>query len=271
MITFEATIKGNKVRMYAGYPLKNAAGAIFNTLSQICKETNADIFNEKFVMGFGWSFFYMSERKEENGEKFWVLQTNDYRKNPMTDKTDDVTAALIVQNMQIEAVRIANVQPEASTFKDTVLVLKEAMNAPDVYMNRAEPANNGDSGWYLGLLDDPNEENHSEDEYEKVPAYEFFKFRSEALRVLEMPVGTFASFHDNVLTSLADAEGNPLKFTTDEERQRLADKQKAEFAAEVAKAQARAAEQQAEQADKPVLREVPKDETSSEESEDNEE
>lgn len=240
MITFEAKIKGNTVRMYAEYPLKNAAGAIFNTLTNISKNNDIDIFNDKFVMGFGWSFFYMSERKDNNGNTFYVVQTHDYKKNPMTTKTDDVTLALMVQNMQVEAVRMANVKPEASTFKDTVLVLKEAINASDVYMNRTEPAKDGDSGWYFGLVDDPNEENHTSDEYQKIPAFEFFKFRSEALRVLEMPVGTLAVFHDNTMIALTDGDDKPLKFTTEEERKVLAEQQRAQFAAEVEKAKEKA-------------------------------
>ena len=240
MITFEAKIKDNTVRMYAGYPVKNAAGAIFKTLTQICKETDADIFNDKFVMNFGWSFFFMSERKDDNGNVFYVVQSSDYKKNPLTDKTDDVTLSLLAQNMQVETVRVANVQPEATTFKDTILVLKEAMNASDVYMNRTETAKAGDSGWYFGLLDDPDEENHKSDDYIRIPSYELFKFRSEAIRVLEMPVGTVAVFHDNAMTALVDGEDKPLKFTNEEERKAAAEKQRAEFEAEVAQAKARA-------------------------------
>ena len=246
MITFEAKIKDRIVRMYAGYPMKNAAGAIFKTLTQICNETDADIFNDKFVMNFGWSFFFMSERKDDNGNVFYVVQSSDYRKNPMTDKTDDITLSLLAQNMQVETVRVANVQPEAATFKDTILVLKEAMNASDVYMNRTEPAKAGDSGWYFGLLNDPNEENHKSDDYIRLPSYELFKFRSEAIRVLEMPVGTVAVFHDNAMTALVDGEDKPLKFTTEEERKVAAEKSRAEFEAEVAAAKARAEQAKAD-------------------------
>ncbi len=242
MITFEAKIQDKTVRMYAEYPLKNAAGAIFNTLTKISKEAKVNIFDEKFVMGFGWSYFYTSERKDNNGNTFYVVQTNDYKKNPFTTRTDDVTLALLVQNMQVETVRVAGVQPEASIFKDTILVLKEAINSPDVYMNRTDPAKEGDSGWYFGLLNDPNEETHTSDEYQKIPAFELFKFRSEALRVLELPVGTVAVFHNNTMTALVDGNDQPMKFTTEEERKVLAEKQRAEFEAEVEAAKARAME-----------------------------
>ena len=241
MITFEAKINDRTVRMYSNYPLKNAVGAIFRTLTQIESEGNTDIFDSKFVLGFGWSFFYTSERKDKDGNAFYVVETNDYKKNPFKDRTDDVTLALMAQNMQVEAVGMSQVKPEVTTFRDTILVLKEAMNATDVYMNRTEPSKNGDSGWYFGLLNDPNEENHKPEDYLKLYSFELFKFRSEALRVLQLPVGTVAVFHDNDMTALVDGNDNPMKFTTREEREKLAAKAREEWEAKIEEAKAGAA------------------------------
>ena len=243
MITFEAKINDRTVRMYSNYPLKNAVGAIFRTLTQIESEGNTDIFDSKFVLGFGWSFFYTSERKDKDGNAFYVVETNDYKKNPFKDRTDDVTLALMAQNMQVEAVGMSQVKPEVTTFRDTILVLKEAMNATDVYMNRTEPSKNGDSGWYFGLLNDPNEENHKPEDYLKLYSFELFKFRSEALRVLQLPVGTVAVFHDNDMTALVDGNDNPMKFTTREEREKLAAKAREEWEAKIEEAKAAAANQ----------------------------
>ena len=243
MITFEAKINDRTVRMYSNYPLKNAVGAIFRTLTQIESEGNTDIFDSKFVLGFGWSFFYTSERKDKDGNAFYVVETNDYKKNPFKDRTDDVTLALMAQNMQVEAVGMSQVKPEVTTFRDTILVLKEAMNAEDVYMNRTEPSKNGDSGWYFGLLNDPNEENHKPEDYLKLHSFELFKFRSEALRVLQLPVGTVAVFHDNDMTALVDGNDNPMKFTTREEREKLAAKAREEWEAKIEEAKAAAANQ----------------------------
>ena len=243
MITFEAKINDRTVRMYSNYPLKNAVGAIFRTLTQIESEGNTDIFDSKFVLGFGWSFFYTSERKDKDGNTFYVVETNDYKKNPFKDRTDDVTLALMAQNMQVEAVGMSQVKPEVTTFRDTILVLKEAMNAEDVYMNRTEPSKNGDSGWYFGLLNDPNEENHKPEDYLKLHSFELFKFRSEALRILQLPVGTVAVFHDNDMTALVDGNDNPMKFTTREEREKLAAKAREEWEAKIEEAKAAAANQ----------------------------
>ncbi len=220
MITFETTIQDHLLKMYMDLPLKNAAAAILKTLAQISSQT--DIFNGKFVMCFGWSYYYIDERKDDDGNPFWVVQIPDFKADPSKDRTDNVTIALLVQNMQMEAVQRSKSKPEPMVFKDTVLVLKEAKNAKEVYLNRSEAAKNGDSGWYFGLLNDPNEDNHQSDEYETIPSYEFLKFRSEALRVMQMPVGTVAVVTENNLTALIDANDNPLKFTTEEERKQYA-------------------------------------------------
>lgn len=238
MITFEAKIREQTVRMYSDLPLKNAAGAIFRTLADISQKTT--IFTNNFVLCFGWAYFFMNERKEENGEKYWVLQTSDYKKDPRRDKNDNVTLSLVTQNMQIECIQVSKSKPEPTTCVDTILVLKAAKDASDVYLSRSDSTKNGDSGWYFGLLNDPDEDKHTADEYERVPSYALMDFRTEALRVMQMPVGTVAVFHDNEMTALIDGNDQPLKFTTDAERKVLAEKQRAEFQAQVAEAHARA-------------------------------
>ena len=125
------------------------------------------------------------------------------------------------------------------------MVLKEAINAENVYMHRKEAAKNGDSGWYFGLLDDPDEENRPLSDFEMVPTYQLLQYRMDAMRVLEMPVGTVAVFSGNQMTALVDANDNALKFTTEEERRRMGAKQRADFEAEVERAR-----QQAQNAEK---------------------
>lgn len=220
MVTFEATIKGNKIKMTTGLPLKNAGTALLKTLNQVSRET--DIFNPKFALGFGWGMFFLDKRKDENGEEFWQIQSTDFHADPLRNKTDDVTEVLIIQNMQVDTNQRAHAKPEATTFKDTILVLKEAMEAKDVYMNRSEPTKNGDSGWYFGLLNDPNEDSHTADEYITVHSHQLMKFRGEALRVLQMPVGTLAVFHENTMTALVDKDDKPLEFSTVDDRQKEA-------------------------------------------------
>jgi len=78
-----------------------------------------------------------------------------------------------------------------------------------------------------------------------VPTYQLLQYRMDAMRVLEMPVGTVAVFSGNQMTALVDANDNALKFTTEEERRRMGAKQRADFEAEVERAR-----QQAQNAEK---------------------
>lgn len=232
MVKFEAVIKDKKINMAAGLPLKNAGAAVLNTLNQASKKVN--IFDPKFALGFGWAMFFLDKRKDENGEEYYQVQTTDFHSDPMRNRTDDVTEVLVVQNMQMDTNGVAKAKPEPTTFKDTILVLKEAMEAKDVYMNRSEKTKDGDSGWYFGLLNDKNEDNHKADEYITLRTHQLMKFRGEALRVLQMPVGTIAVFHENTMTALVDEQGNQLPFTTEDDRKREIAKRAAAEQAEAA-------------------------------------
>lgn len=220
MYIFEAEINNKTVKLYSNYPLKRAATALLRTLNQVSQKTN--IFNPVFALNYGWARYFLSKRTEKSNS-YYVVQTADYKNDPLHLRTDDCSDALIIQNMQVDTNVKAKVQkPEPTLFSDTILVLKEAMNAPDVYLNRTEPTKNGDSGWYFGLLNDQKEGEHDNDEFVTVPTSELLKFRGEALRVLQMPVGTLAVFHDNTMTALVDADDNPLEFTTAEDRKQAA-------------------------------------------------
>ena len=230
MVTFEAEINNKKVKLYSNAPLKNAAASLLRTLNQLSEQTN--IFSPNFALNYGWARYYLSKRKYKNAV-YYVIQTADYQNDPMNLRTDDCTTPLIVQNMQVDTNVKAKVrEPEPTLFCDTILVLKEAINAKDVYMNRSEATKNGDSGWYFGLLNDENEGKHDTDELVNMPSYELMKFRGEALRVLQMPVGTVAVFHENTMTALVDKDDNPLDFTTADDRKRAIAQRKAAEAAE---------------------------------------
>lgn len=224
MYIFEAEINNKRIKLYSNYPLKNAATAVLRTLKMVSEKTN--IFSPTFALNYGWGRFYLSKRSEKNNS-YYVVQTADYKNDPMNLRTDDCSEALIVQNMQVDTNVKAKVQrPEPTLYSDTLLVLKEAINADDVYLNRTEPTKNGDSGWYFGLLNDKREGEHESDELVNLKTSALIKFRPEALRVLQMPVGTLAVFHENTMTALVDKDDNPLEFTTEEDRRKFAEERK---------------------------------------------
>ena len=228
MITFEAKIKDKTVRMYSNAPLKNAATAVLRTLNKLSNEV--DIFTPGFTMMFGWAAFMLTKR-ESGGNTYYVVQTFDYYNNP-SKRIDDVSIALTVQNMQMDTNMRAGVnKPEPTTYKDKILVLKSAVDAKDVYLNRSDVTRDGDSGWYFGLLNDEKEGQHDPDELVSVCTYELLRFRGEAMRVLQMPVGTLAVFNGTEMTALVDKDDTALDFSTaDERKQAIARRESAKSA-----------------------------------------
>lgn len=218
MITFETEINNKKVRLYSNAPLKRAATALLRTLKQLTEQTN--IFTPNFALNFGWARYYLSKRQDKN-VVYYVVQTADYRNDPMNLRTDDCTDALIIQNMQVDTNNKANVStPEPTLYSDTIMILKEALDAEDVYMDRVEKTINGVSGWRMGLLNDEKEGEHVPEDFVTIRTSELIKIRNETLRVLQMPVGTLANFHGNTMTALIDKDDNLLDFTTEDDRKR---------------------------------------------------
>ncbi len=231
-MTFEAEIKGNKIKLRTTAPLRNAGIALLRTFNEVAKQ--ADIFQKGFMLDYGWARYFLEE-KNDDGDKYFLVTTLDYQNNP-NKRIEDCAIPLTVQNMQMDTNSVAGVEkPERTLFKDTVDVLRSAVDAEDVYMVRTDPAKNGDSGWYFGLVDDPDAENHTDEEIAKAASLELLRFRGEALRVLQMPVGTYAVFHKVEMTGLFDKDNNPLKFTTAEDRRKAREERKA--AAEKAEAE----------------------------------
>lgn len=211
MKTFKNEVGDKIVHINCDEKLENAVAALTEVLRGLQAQKN--IFDEEFILCAGWSYYFF---KECDG--YWQILAPDYKKDPNKFRTDNLTIPLMVQNLQSETISTSGVSPETGgipvNFRNTMLVLKEAMTAKHVYFNRSKPENDNDSGWYLGLMGDENE-NHDPEDYALVQTSELLKVRPLALRIFGMPVGTLAVFDGNLLTALVDENDNPLKFTVD--------------------------------------------------------
>lgn len=211
IVTYTLEIDDKKVHITCAENLRNGVEALVAIIKDVQQKRN--VFKEEFILCAGWSYYFFEER-----DGYWQITAPDYRKDPDKDKTDDLTIPLMVQNMQAETVNTSGVAVDKTekpvTFNDTMIVLKSALTAKNVYFNRTESEKEHDSGWYMGLMgDDKNE--HDPDEYGWINTSELLKIRPMALRVLAMPVGTLAVFEGDRLTALVDGNNNALKFTVD--------------------------------------------------------
>lgn len=238
MFTFETTIKDQKIKANAQQFFKNAIGALFQILKKASEQH--DIFDPNFALGFGFSYFFLIKRE---GNDFYEISTVDYRRNPLNGRTTDLTIALIIHNMQSEMISTAKVQPQNTFFRQSMIVLRQAVKADDIYLTRTAPVDNMDSGWYLGLTDDEHEDDHNAEDFLKVPVFELIKMRPVAMRALAMPVGTLVTISKDDITAVVDANDEPIPFTPEEELRRREQEGQKKFQAQLDEAVKKAKEQ----------------------------
>lgn len=211
MRTYVVQIADKTVHLTCDEKLENAVRALVDVIIKL--QAQKDIFNEEFILCAGWSYYYFEE-----ADGYWDILAPDFHRNPHKAKTNNLTLPLMVQNLQSETISTAGIKvingTMPVTFEHTMLVLKKAMTAKNVYFTRSEPENENDSGWYLGLMGD-DESKHEPDDYALIQTCELLKVRPLAVRILGMPVGTLAVFDGNMMTALVDKDDNQLKFSTD--------------------------------------------------------
>ncbi|WP_420802087.1 immunity protein Imm33 domain-containing protein, partial [Tumebacillus flagellatus] len=81
------------------------------------------------------------------------LVAPNYETNPFTEVTDDLTLSLSVQLAQNHVLTKLSVDGETSLFQDKIIAAKGAIDLERVYLERSTHQTEGDSGWYLGPVD----------------------------------------------------------------------------------------------------------------------
>ncbi|PGE43449.1 hypothetical protein COM53_27010 [Bacillus toyonensis] len=151
----------------------------------------------KLVDGFsiqaGWSIFVLSKR--EDG---YHIIAPDYTKNPFKDTTEDLTIALWVQLEQVHCLRQLNIDGEMIRFSDKIVTAKNVLQLDEIYLQRAEDCEKGDSGWYIGPVDE------TEGELEAFYAYQLLKIRPSIIQVLALPYEYLVVFERDKIKAILD-------------------------------------------------------------------
>ncbi|KWU58976.1 hypothetical protein QCI77_27895 [Bacillus cereus group sp. MG9] len=156
--------------------------------------------DNKLVDGFsiqvGWSIFVLSKR--EDG---YHIIAPDYTKNPFKDTTDDLTIALWVQLEQVHCLRQLNIDGEMIKFSDKIVTAKNVLQLDEVYLQRARDCEKGDSGWYIGPVDETEE---TEGKLEAFYAYQLLKIRPSIIQVLALPYEYLVVFEKDKIKAILD-------------------------------------------------------------------
>ncbi|MEI5993944.1 hypothetical protein [Candidatus Enterococcus mansonii] len=165
-----------------------------------------NINEEEFVNGFSfrleWSIYFLEEINKDS----FVILTNDTSKNPFEDKTKDLTLALWVQLEQGHFLRKLNLEGKSISFGDKIILQKNILTFDTMYMQRSSDAESGDSGWYIGSI----EEDSSEEDLYSLYAYQLLKQKPEIIQVLALPDEYMVIYENHEIKTVLNEKDEPI-------------------------------------------------------------
>ena len=194
-------INGRIVTLSCGEEWKHTADFFAAVLKG--EEDAGSVLQDGSIIQIGWSFY-----KLVKGEDAFRVVTFDYRGDPFADTQEDLSLSLRIFHEQTEILNRAGVKAETVSFQDTMLIKRTAMTASKVYLQRLEPAVEGDSGWYMGVIGEEGSDDPKD--YTRIHTYQLLSFCEAALALMPLPLGTIALFEDGKLLEVVDENNKPL-------------------------------------------------------------
>lgn len=197
MMDIERNIAGNLFSLKCEECLSNQADALFEIISNI--EINK--LKDGLKIQVGWNIFTIVEYEE----KFSIVAP-DYKKNPFIDNTEDLSLALLIQLEQGVFLHKLNLDGEMISFQDKIVCAKGALLLDDIYLERSVEYEKGDSGWYVGPVDNAISVN----EFEAYYVYQLLGVRPSIVKSLVLPNGYMTVWHKEELKAVLDEKDKDI-------------------------------------------------------------
>lgn len=175
-----------------------------NTLFMVLKKLDDNKLTDGFSFQVGWTIYYLSEKSKN----YFEILAPDFIKDPFKNRTNDLTLALWVQLEQIHLLRQLNINGETTKFNDKVVLSKNVLKQDKIYLQRQSDVEKGDSGWYIGMV----EESSNEEEIYAIYAYELLTLRPELIKVLSLPEEYLIVFEGANIETILNSENEEMKF-----------------------------------------------------------
>lgn len=199
---FTKIIGNNKIYLQCLESLSKQAEFLLNLLEDELR--NINVLQDNYKIQIGWSIYIISKQNEG-----FVILAPDYKRNPFKDRSSDLTIPLMIQCQQNDMLKKANVQGEPISFQDTMIILKDTLNSDMLYLERKDVCKKGDSGWYLGLVDD-KKDTRSIDDYKSIYIFQLLELKPELLQLLSLPIGCLAIIKGDSIVEVLDSQNNRI-------------------------------------------------------------
>lgn len=197
---YTKVIEGHTISMSCDESVETQGQALFRILEQQNKLT--PLFSqEACTIRIGWTYYYIEKQKTEND---YILTCPDFQNDPTKGKMEDITAAIMVQNMMMDTLsKIKRKDAHNIFFADSVTVSQAVVLGRDLCLQRMETKKKGDSGWTI-VLEHPSEEDKAKPMVNVLVCH-LLKLNPALMGLLVLPVGAKVitsneqkSFHINL-------------------------------------------------------------------------
>lgn len=151
---------------------------------------------------FGWSLLTLVGPSREL--EVWEP---DFSGDPIHDMLPQVENTLTVAAEQVALLRSSRLGGTDAGYRQRVVIAKGCLEAERIYLERKEPKQPSDSGWYIGPVDNPETAAQG---LEVLFVYHIFQRRRALMQALALPYGCLVIFQGQILEAVFDKNGNRL-------------------------------------------------------------
>ncbi len=195
---FTTTVSDKKLTVKCDEKMTSQAELLLRTVKQI-GESNGG-FNRDENIRIGWTVFTV----KNNGDDL-TLYEPDFFNDPVNGLNEDVTKSLTVLAQHNFVTEKLGVKETPVLYSDKVVYAKGVLDEEKIYLQRSE-VSKGDSGWYVGSVEDES----SEPELEAVYVYQLLQRRPEIMSTLTLPEGYLAIFTGNHIDAIVNEENQNI-------------------------------------------------------------
>ncbi len=147
---------------------------------------------------------FLSIVKEE--QELAIGEPDLFIDDPLSHWIDDITITLRLMLDQIAFLSMLKLEPCSCSLFQKMVVGKNALGHPNIYMHRQKPSDADDSGWFIGYSDNSHDVIDVDDSenYDSMYIFELFPIRPGLLEMICLPVGYVVVIKDNLLQAVLD-------------------------------------------------------------------
>lgn len=195
------TIDGTTLRLECGETLMRQGEAVLNTFERLY--STAGSLRAGAQIRFGWSLLHILE--DAGG---LIVAEPEFERWPEQRWRANLDITLEIATEQSRLLQRLRLSGEDACFDQFLYAARGASLERDIFLKRAGATVDGDSGWALGSLDDP--EALGAGELEAIPIAKLVGTLRYVMPVLALPGGSIAVFRNRSLAEILDAGGNIL-------------------------------------------------------------